>query len=203
MNDEQTWIAAARKGDADAFASLIQRYEKRVFALALRMCQNPEDAAEAAQEAFLAAWQGLPSFRGEASFSTWLYRLTSNACIDLLRRENRHRANAGPSLNDEDVRLDLPDRTTSPQEAAEQRELRTLIETGLRELTPEHRQVLVLREVHQLSYGEIASTLRLDIGTVKSRINRGRRQLRNFLSQHGNFSGSSPSKQAEQTGKEG
>lgn len=203
MNDEQTWIAAARKGDADAFASLIQRYEKRVFTLALRMCQNPEDAAEAAQEAFLAAWQGLPSFRGEASFSTWLYRLTSNACIDLLRRENRHRANAGPSLNDEDVRLDLPDRTTSPQEAAEQRELRTLIETGLRELTPEHRQVLVLREVHQLSYGEIASTLRLDIGTVKSRINRGRRQLRNFLSQHGNFFGSPPSKQAEQTGKEG
>ena len=138
-----------------------------------------------------------------AGFSTWLYRLTSNACIDLLRRENRHRANAGPSLNDEDVRLDLPDRTASPQEAAEQRELRTLIETGLRELTPEHRQVLVLREVHQLSYGEIASALRLDIGTVKSRINRGRRQLRNFLSQHGNFFGSSTSKQAEQTGKEG
>ena len=89
MNDqtqELQWISAARRGDADAFESLVHLYEKRVFSLALRMCGNQEDAAEAAQEAFLAAWQALPFFRGESSFSTWLYRLTSNACVDLLRR---------------------------------------------------------------------------------------------------------------------
>lgn len=200
---ERDWIHAAQKGDQDAFASLIHLYEKRVFALAVRLCQNPEDAAEAAQEAFLAAWQGLPSFRGESSFSTWLYRLTSNACIDLLRRENRHRSSAGPSLNDEEVRLDIPDTQPSPQEAAEQQELRSLIEAGLQAMTPDHRQVLVLREIHQLSYDEIAQTLSLDVGTVKSRISRGRRQLRNFLSQHGNFFAKSPSKQTEPTGKEG
>ena len=97
MNEfqERQWIEAARRGDQDAFASLVHLYEKRVMALALRMCRSPEDAAEAAQEAFLAAWQGLPNFRGEASFSTWLYRLTSNACVDLLRREGRHRGAAG------------------------------------------------------------------------------------------------------------
>lgn len=97
---EQQLVSAARDGDMDAFEALVHLYEKRVFALTLRMCGNPEDAAEAAQEAFLAAWQGLAFFRGEASFSTWLYRLVSNACVDLLRRDGRRRASAGPSLDD-------------------------------------------------------------------------------------------------------
>ena len=161
MNEfqERQWIEAARRGDQDAFASLVHLYEKRVMALALRICRSPEDAAEAAQEAFLAAWQGLPNFRGEASFSTWLYRLTSNACVDLLRREGRHRGAAGPSLNDEESDLHLPDDAPGPQEQAERRELREQIETALQALTPEHRQVLVLREMHQLSYDEIAQPL--------------------------------------------
>ncbi len=194
---EQQWVEAARRGDQDAFAELVRLYEKRVFALTLRMCKNPEDAAEAAQEAFLAAWQGLRFFRGEASFSTWLYRLASNACVDLLRRENRHRAAAGPSLNDEEAGQDAPDTAPTPHEAAEQQELREQIDAGLQALTPEHRQVLILREIHQLSYGEIADTLEIDVGTVKSRINRGRRQLQKFLLESGNFSLPSSSKQVK------
>lgn len=199
---EQRWVEAARRGDESAFESLVRLYEKRVFALATRMCGNPEDAAEAAQEAFLAAWQGLRFFRGDSSFSTWLYRLTSNACVDLLRREGRHRAAAGPSLDDDgELNRDVPDATSpSPQEEAERRELRAQIEEGLRALSPEHRQVLVLREMHQLSYDEIADALDLDVGTVKSRISRGRKQLRNFLLRSGNFLAAPPSKE---TGKEG
>ena len=81
---EEKWIAAAREGDQGAFEELVLLYEKRVLALTQRMCGNPEDAAEAAQEAFLAAWQGLKNFRGDSSFSTWLYRLSSNACVYLL-----------------------------------------------------------------------------------------------------------------------
>lgn len=197
---EQQWIAQARQGDQEAFSQLVYLYEKRIYALALRMCGNPEDAAEAAQEAFLAAWQGLPFFRGEASFSTWLYRLASNSCVDLLRREGRHRQAAGPSLDDEESSLSVPDSTPGPQEAAERQELRRQIQEGLNTLSPEHRQVLILREMHQLSYEEIAQTLELDLGTVKSRISRGRRQLRNFLLQTGNFSSFAASKK---TGKEG
>ena len=121
---EQQLVSAARDGDMDAFEALVHLYEKRVFALTLRMCGNPEDAAEAAQEAFLAAWQGLAFFRGEASFSTWLYRLVSNACVDLLRRDGRRRASAGPSLDDEELNLDVPDPAPSPQDAAERQELR-------------------------------------------------------------------------------
>lgn len=197
---EQTWIAAAKAGDQDAFEALIRLYEKRVFALTRRMCRNPADAEEAAQEAFLAAWQGLPFFRGDANFSTWLYRLASNACVDLLRREGRHQAAAGPSLDDEELNLDVAGRSGGPQEAAERQELKEQIEQGLQALTPEHRQVLLLREMHQLSYDEIADTLDLDVGTVKSRISRGRKQLRKFLLESGNFSPPFPSKG---TGKEG
>lgn len=200
MNQEQNWINAARRGDQDAFEQLVRLYEKRVFALTLRMCKNPEDAAEAAQEAFLAAWQGLRFFRGESSFSTWLYRLASNACVDLLRREGRHRAAAGPSLDDEALNLDVPDRTGSPQEQAERSELRAQIEAGLAALPPDYRQVLILRELHQRTYDEIAEILSLDLGTVKSRISRGRKQLRNFLLESGNFSAVPASKE---TGREG
>lgn len=197
---ERKWVESAGQGDQDAFEQLVRAYEKRIFALTMRMCGNPEDAAEAAQEAFLAAWQGLRFFRGDASFSTWLYRLASNACVDLLRREGRHRSAAGPSLDDEELNLDVADTAPSPQEAAERAELRRQIEAGLAELSPEYRQVLVLREMHQLSYDEIADTLCLDVGTVKSRISRGRKRLRKFLLESGNFYGGPASKEAEREG---
>jgi RNA polymerase sigma-70 factor (ECF subfamily) len=200
MTDEEKWIDAARQGDQEAFGQLVRLYEKRVFALTLRMCKNSADGEEAAQETFLAAWQGLRFFRGESSFSTWLYRLASNACVDILRRENRHKAAAGPSLNDEDLNFDLADDAPSPHTLAERAELREQIEAGLDALPPEYRQVLVLREMHQLSYDEIAQTLDLDLGTVKSRISRGRKQLRKFLLNTGNFFGPSASKDSEKEG---
>ena len=202
MNElqEQAWIDAARNGDPLAFEQLIHLYEKQVFALTRRMCKNPADAEEAAQETFLAAWQGLKFFRGESSFSTWLYRLASNACVDLLRKEGRHRAAAGPSLNDEEVLLEIQDEAPSPHALAEQAELKEQIEAGLASLPEEYREVLILREIHQQSYDEISEILSLDLGTVKSRINRGRKRLRKFLLEHGNFSVNDSSKES---GKEG
>ena len=197
---EQQWVDAARQGDQSAFEQLVKLYEKRVLALTTRMCKNPADAEEAAQEAFLSAWQGLPFFRGDASFSTWLYRLASNACVDLLRREGRHRSAAGPSLNDEEAAMDVADDAPSPHALAERAELRQQIEAGLSALPEEYRQVLILREMHQQTYDEIAEILSLDLGTVKSRINRGRKRLRKILLDSGNFSASPASKETEKEG---
>ena len=193
-NQEQNWIQSARNGDQAAFGQLVIKYQKRVYALTIRMCPTPELAEEAAQETFLSAWQGLPFFRGDSAFSTWLYRLASNACVDLLRKEGRHQ---GPSLDDEAASAEVPDTRPTPEAAAEQKELRAQIEAGLRTLSPEHREVLILREIQQLSYDEIADALSLDLGTVKSRISRGRRQLRNFLMEQGNFSAPAASKKPE------
>ena len=200
MNEEKVWIDAAREGDQRAFEQLIHRYEKRVFALTRRMCKNPADAEEAAQEAFLAAWQGLRFFRGDSSFSTWLYRLASNACVDLLRKEGRHSAAAGPSLNDEEAVVEIPDNSPTPHVLAERAEQRKQIEEGLAALPEEYREILILREIHQQSYDEISEILSLDLGTVKSRINRGRKRLRKFLLESGNFSEVNASKETEKEG---
>ena len=199
MNEEQRWIAAARNGDQESFEKLVRLYEKRVFSLTSRMCRNSADAEEAAQEAFLAAWQALPAFRGDASFATWLYRLVSNACVDILRREGRHQVMAGPSLDDEESSPEPPDKSPSPHALAERAELRRQIEAGLAALPPEYRQVLILREIHQCTYDEIAQICSIDLGTVKSRINRGRKRLRKILLESGNFSAAGASKKTEKS----
>lgn len=194
MIDEKELIAAARRGSERAFEQLVRANEKKVYTLCLRLCGNPADAEEAAQEAFLAAWRGLPSFRGESAFSTWLHRLASNACIDLLRRSRRARAEL--SLDDESA-PEPTDERASPQRELERREQREAVQRGLAALHDEHRTVLVLREVEQLSYAEIAEVTGLEPGTVKSRISRARAQLRNYLLAEGNFFGADSSKVTE------
>ncbi len=186
---------SAAEGNESAFAQLVTMYEKRVYGLALRMTGNQEDAADVAQEAFLSAWRGLPAFRGDAGFATWLYRLTSNAAIDHLRKNRRQRAET--SLNDGD--LDAVDPTPSPQDQAESESLREAVRWGMGELSHEHRQVLSLREYQELSYEEIAQELDVDLGTVKSRLSRARSALRKILLKSGNLSGYLPSNPSEET----
>lgn len=188
---ETELVARARDGDSDAFARLVEDNQNRVYSLALRMVKNPDDAADLAQEAFLAAWRGLDHFQGSSAFSTWLYRLTSNACIDFLRREKRRR-NAGTVLyldaDEENGTLDLPDGESDPHRLLEQQEVREQISAGMDALSEEHRKVLALREISGLSYAEIGDLLGLEEGTVKSRISRARLTLRKNLLETGNFS---------------
>ena len=195
---EKELVRAAQRGDDSAFEELVRTYEKRVYHLALRMCGNVDDAYEVAQEAFLSAWKGMRFFRGDSSFSTWLYRLTSNAAIDYLRR--RQGGSDGVSLDDEDTFLEVADPAPSPHQQAERLELRDALARGLGALSPEHRQVLLLRELQGLTYEEIAAALELDLGTVKSRIARAREKLRKYLVASGNFSGYLPSNLAEKEG---
>ena len=194
--DETQLIRRVQGGDRDAFAQLLERFEKPVYHQALRMVGHVEDAADLTQEVFLKVWQGLPSFQGDSSFSTWLYRLASNVCIDFLRREKRRKdISMTVSLDDEEEerQAELPDHRHSPEREVERRELREDIRRGLRSLSEEHRQVLVMRELSGMSYAEIGAVLKLEEGTVKSRIARARVALRKILVKDGNFSGASSS----------
>ena len=128
MNESEL-IQAARGGDEAAFEQLVRLHEKKIYNLCLRMCGSSEDAAEAAQDTFLALWRGLEGFREDAALSTWLYRLASNACIDLLRRNKR--TVDGVSLDDEDVHLEVRDRAPTPEEHVEGRETQRLVREGL------------------------------------------------------------------------
>lgn len=184
--DEQKLISLAQKGDQSAFEQLLDHYQKPVYHQALRLVGNPEDAADVTQEVFIKVWKHLPSFRGESSFSTWLYRLTDNAALDLIRREKKRRGDS--SLDDEESALTLPaDPAPTPHQAIEQKELHQAVADGLAQLSEEHRQVLVMREINGLSYEQIGSILDLSPGTVKSRIARARISLAKFLQKAGNF----------------
>ena len=187
---EQELVARARAGDDEAFAQLMRDNETRIYNLTLRMTGNPEDAMDLAQEAFLNAWRGLKFFKGDSAFSTWVYRLASNACIDFLRRKKRRQDVDLPMPTDEedDSQPDVPDDRFRPELELERQELRRAVAHGLMQLSDEHRQVLVMRELNGLSYQEIADVLDLEAGTVKSRIARARISLRKILLKSGNFS---------------
>lgn len=181
---EQELTILARKGDQEAFAQLVRDNERRVYTLALRMCGSPEDALDLAQETFLRAWSALPNFRGNSSFSTWLYRLTYNACVDFLRKNSLRREVSLPLTQEAP---DVPDHTGDPHQALERKERRQALERGLAQLPEHYRSVLVLRELSGLSYQEIGDVLKLDLGTVRSRLARARGELRKILRKDGNF----------------
>ena len=140
MMEEKDLICRAARGDAEAFRQLVEVHQTPAYRLAARMC-GPDSAEDVTQEAFLAAWRALPEFRGDCRFSTWLYRLVSNAAIDCLRREKKHR-----DTGDVDD-LELPDGGPSPQEQAERNDTRDAVRRALDRLSPEHRQVLLLRYI--------------------------------------------------------
>ena len=192
---EQELVSRAKAGDQGAFERLVLDNQNRVYSLALRMVSDREEAADLAQEAFLKAWQGLPAFQGESSFSTWVYRLTTNVCIDFLRRQKRRQENLSTlSLDDgEGVWPEPGDWEQDPHRCLERAELNRAVARGLESLPDHHRQVLVMRELSGLSYQEIGKALGLDLGTVKSRIARSRLALRKILERDGNFSSPSSS----------
>ena len=177
------------KGDTNAFEQFVTEYEKIVYNIALRMTGNSEDAADMTQEAFIKAFNSLQSFRGDSKFSVWLYRIATNVCLDFLRSRNR-KPTVSLSVEDnegDDVELDIADESQSPEVLLERGITRDSVRRGLDSLTPEYRQILLLREIQGLSYEEIAQSLNLEVGTVKSRIFRARKKLCAFLVNDGNI----------------
>ena len=187
--EEAALVQRIQNGDADAFAVLMEEYQKKVYLLALRTVGNQQDAEDMTQEAFLRAYRSIHSFRGDSKLSVWLYRLTTNLCIDLLRSRGRKpTVSLTVEDNDEDTQeLDVTDERYDPEEIFQRRELQRAVQRGLAALPEDYRVILVLRELEGLSYAEIGEVLGLEEGTVKSRLFRARKKLCAFLIEDGNL----------------
>ncbi|MEG0876718.1 MAG: sigma-70 family RNA polymerase sigma factor [Oscillospiraceae bacterium] len=197
--EESELVSRVQNGDNTAFEALVLDSQKKVYNLALRMVGNPDDAFDMSQEAYIKAFNSIGSFRGDSRFSVWLYRLTTNVCLDFLRSQGRKAHSSLTFMGDDedDKELEIPDERFSPERLAEQKELRETLHRSLLRLPKEYRAILLLREIDGLSYDEIATALSLEAGTVKSRIFRARKRLCSILSSDGNFSHPASSKKAK------
>ena len=181
--DDKTLVRDAQRGDMAAFEELVARHRDKIYARALSMMRNEDAAIDLSQEAWVKAWQRLAQFQGEASFATWLTRITINLCLDQLRKQKRQRAESIEEMDEESggVERQMPVITTNPTERLERGELRQRIDEALGKLSDEHRTVLVLHEFEEMEYKEIARTMGCSIGTVMSRLFYARRKLAALL----------------------
>lgn len=176
--DDKLLVKRSKAGELDAFEELVRRYERKIYALAYQYVGNHDDANDIAQDAFINAYKTLTSFRGESSFSTWLYRITINACLDQIRKQSKRNRLILDSamMPHRENRLLLTE--LSPEEHVEQEELKELLQRCLKSLSSDHRLVLILREVHGLSYNEISYCLGCPLNTVKVKLHRARQALK-------------------------
>jgi RNA polymerase sigma-70 factor (ECF subfamily) len=175
---DEALLERARRGDRDAFTELVSRHQDALYTMALRLLGRPEDAADVVQETFLRAYVNLPKLRGVA-VRGWLFRVAVNAARDVQRRAVRRPTS--PLEDGEGKIIDLPDPALGPDATAEARERAGAIREALLAFPLEFRQALVLRDVNDLSYEEVATVLRVPLGTVKSRISRARAQVAQTL----------------------
>jgi RNA polymerase sigma-70 factor, ECF subfamily len=177
--DEAELIERSSKGDSAAFGVLVERYQRRVVGVAQAVVHNQDDAIELAQETFVRAYENLSKFESRSSFSTWLYRIAANLAIDFWRREGRHVVLHGEDAENEIAKL--PTAQGDSFKEVSRSELSARLKQALEELTPEHRAVILLREVEGMSYDEISDVLQCPRGTVMSRLHYARTHLRKIL----------------------
>lgn len=178
---DEILVVRAQKGDQAALAELITRYERKTYNLAYRLMGNHADASDAAQEALVRVYTRLHNFRGDSAFSTWLFRVVTNTCLDELRRRGRlrHTSLDNPLPAEEGaVPRQTTDEADGPTERAERREVQAAVRRAINRLPEDYRVVVVMRDLHDLSYHEIAAVLGTSLGTIKSRLHRARQALR-------------------------
>ncbi len=183
VNDELL-IEQIKNGHLDAFDQLVTRYEGRVYTIAYRYMGNYADASDLAQEAFIKIYRSLGTFRGEASFLSWMYRLVTNVCLDELRRRGRAKTVSIEELMENKKGLIMRREIANsrlPEDAVIRRELQQEVQNVLNLLSDEHRVIVVMRDIQGYSYDEIAQLLHCSLGTVKSRLNRARHILKEKL----------------------
>jgi len=177
-------VGHCQRGELQAYEILVTRYRQRVYTLAYGMLRNEHDATDIAQEAFVRAWQGIRRFRKSASFYTWIYRITTNLCIDFVRKRDRKPTTHFEEALDPDTNADVaepPSTNPQPPQEMERKELREQIDAALAELSPDHRVVVQLREFEGLEYAAIAKIVGCSIGTVMSRLHYARKHLQKLL----------------------
>ena len=184
VRDEAKMISSILAGNTNEFYDLIRPYERSVYSMALSMLQNEADAEDAAQEAFLKAFRNLKGFRGESKFSTWLISIVLNEARSRLRQKKTMKIQSldeGPDEQGQTLPALLRDWREIPSEALERQELRALLQKAIRELSPIYREVLVLRDIEELSIEETAGVLAISISSVKVRLHRARIMLEKEL----------------------
>ena len=183
INDREL-VGRCQRGDLNAYEALVVRYRNKVYGFAFSMLRNEQDATDICQEAFVRGWQAIHGFRKDASFYTWIYRITTNLAIDFTRRRDRRPTTPFEEGSDPQADPSLqipPSANPSPVDEAQRNELREQIDTALLELSPEHRAVIQLREFDGLDYAAIAKATGCTIGTVMSRLHYARKHLQRLL----------------------
>jgi len=189
--DDLTLVKRVRSGDQRAFRTLVERYQRKIYSVALGMLKDKEEAMDVSQEAFVKVYKYLDHFKGDASFYTWLYRITVNICIDVMRRRGSGRHEHVEF--DETVAANLDEANigalgsrlgTNPQKAALRKELAVKIQEALQEVPEKHRAILLLREVEGMSYEDLSRTLEIPKGTVMSRLFHARAKVQKILSEY-------------------
>lgn len=179
-DDDRRLIADCLGGRKDAFGELVSRYQARLYNSALRLVPTPEDAADVVQDSFLSAYQALHTFKGDAEFFTWLYRIAFNTAISL-KRKKRPSVSLESYARDTGLDPDDPSEYVKPSAALERTEDERHLHDAIARLSPEHRDVLVLKDLDGMKYEEIAVVLGVPIGTIRSRLHRARLELRDLL----------------------
>ncbi len=190
--DENKLVNKAVKGDNSAFEALMEKHMGIIYNIALRMTANKDDAEDMTQEIMIKIFRSLGSFKGNSKFSTWIYRVAVNTCLDELKKKKNKKhlsLDAEISGDDGENQIEIKDDSPSPEKLAEQNELRDMVAAAVKLLSDEHRAVIVLRDIRGMSYSEIAGILGCSDGTVKSRISRARAQLKMILEKEYNFNG--------------
>jgi RNA polymerase sigma-70 factor (ECF subfamily) len=191
-DDETRLINLSQNGDVTAFNQLVLKYQQTTYNVVLRMLGDRDIAADVTQDTFIAAFRAIQSFRGGSSFRAWLLRIASNQACDYWRRANRHPQDSLDAIMDEDEPHDVgllnalitTEQAANPEEFLLNHELQELLQTGIQELPLDQRVAVILCDVQGLSYEEIAASTQTSLGTVRSRIARGRKRLRDFLYEH-------------------
>jgi RNA polymerase sigma-70 factor, ECF subfamily len=178
-------VKRCQAGDTEAFDELVARYRTRVFSMIYNMVHNEQDAWDLAQDSFVKAWKSIKRFRGRSSFYTWLYRIVMNVTIDWVRKKQVKPAaefNDATQLKEIDpASKTVPKADALPYEKMERSEIRERIDQAVAQLTPEHRAVILMKEIEEMQYHEIAEALGCSIGTVMSRLFYARKKLQNLL----------------------